>query len=78
MVSPFITIVDRSIIQNASGAMAMGTSVRYETTSLLEKVMTADSRQYYQYSVGKTNGSNSRLVVVVVYPNDMHDETWRT
>ncbi|CAN0515950.1 unnamed protein product, partial [Scytosiphon promiscuus] len=29
LVSPFITIVDRSIMQNASGAMKMGDSVRY-------------------------------------------------
>lgn len=29
LVSPLITIVDRSIMQNASGAMKMGDSVRY-------------------------------------------------
>lgn len=31
LVSPFITIVDRSIMQNASGAMKMGDSIRYDT-----------------------------------------------
>lgn len=30
LVSPLITIVDRAIMQNASGAMKMGDSVRYE------------------------------------------------
>lgn len=66
MVSPFITIVDRSIIQNASGARTMGASVRYETS--LEMVLTtAALRRNSRYSAEITNDSNSGVYSGGVY-----------